>query len=368
VLRSPAATGRCFGAAAFLALAAASTATAQVPAADRPFTVGNYPVEAHAQDAVTAKEQAVADGQRAAFRSLLKRLVPVTAYARLRQLSSVKAADLIDGVAVRAERNSPTSYVASLDFTFQAKAVRALLRRESIPYVDAQAPAVTVVPVVQPGGAASAKPWNDAWRALDLDNALTPVKIEAARPSLKADTVSKVAAGDGAGLRALAGEYRTDLVLLAILEADTAAGRLHVTLAGNDAVGSFTLKRSYRMAPGDLAYTAELAAVVALGMLEGRWKATKVRTTKGGVPALSAAPQPVHLMVEFRNLQHWNQIRRQIEETPGVEDLQVGGLSARGADVALRFPGGGAQLADSLIEQGLDAGQSGGTLIVRSRH
>src|SRR5882724_4780838 len=61
------------------------------------FTVGNYPVEARADNAVAAKTQALADGQQAAFRSLLKRLVPVTAYPRIRRLASVKAGDLIDG-------------------------------------------------------------------------------------------------------------------------------------------------------------------------------------------------------------------------------------------------------------------------------
>src|SRR5262245_54439214 len=94
------------------------------------FTIGNYPVEARAVDAVTAKERAIADGQKAAFRSLLKRLVPVTAYNRLAALKAVNAAELIEGVAVRSERNSSTEYIASYDFAFQADAVRRLLDNE----------------------------------------------------------------------------------------------------------------------------------------------------------------------------------------------------------------------------------------------
>ena len=70
--------------------------------------------------------------------------------------------------------------------------------------------------------------------------------------------------------------------------------------------------------------------------------------------------------IEFRTLQEWQAIKRQITETPGVEDLQVGGLSGRSVDVAVRFPGGGNQLADSLVSQGLDMREAGGTWIVRS--
>ena len=102
-------------------------------AAETVFTVGNYPVEARADNAVAAKNQALADGQQAAFRSLLKRLVPVTAYPRIKSARPIKAGDLIDGYKVRSERNSATHYIASLDFSFQSKAVRDLLRRKASP-------------------------------------------------------------------------------------------------------------------------------------------------------------------------------------------------------------------------------------------
>src|SRR5262249_15930006 len=58
-------------------------AEAAVPAEDAVFTVCNYPVEARADNAVAAKSKALSDGQQAAFRSLLKRLVPVNSYPRL---------------------------------------------------------------------------------------------------------------------------------------------------------------------------------------------------------------------------------------------------------------------------------------------
>src|SRR5262249_20339321 len=101
--------------AALLGWAAASGTAA---AAESVFTVGNYPVEARADNAVAAKDRALSEGQEAALRSLLRRLTPVTALARLRQLANLRAGDLIEGVKVRAERNSATDYIANLDFSF----------------------------------------------------------------------------------------------------------------------------------------------------------------------------------------------------------------------------------------------------------
>ena len=78
------------------------------------FTVANYPVEAAAENAVAAKAKAHSEGQQAALGALLKRIVPVTAYNRLDRLTALRAADFIDGVAVRSERNSRTRPSSSI--------------------------------------------------------------------------------------------------------------------------------------------------------------------------------------------------------------------------------------------------------------
>ena len=94
----------------------------------------------------------MADGQQAAFRSLLKRLVPVTAYDRLKRLAALKSSGFLEGVSVRSERNSSTRYIASLDFSFRADSVRAVLQQEGIPFVEEQAREVIIVPVVRDAG------------------------------------------------------------------------------------------------------------------------------------------------------------------------------------------------------------------------
>ena len=168
------------GALAGLAPIAAHAAPSKV------YTVANYPVEATAKDAVAAKEKAHAEGQQAAFGALLKRLVPVTAYNRIDHLKFMRAADYMDGVAVRSESNSSTRYIASLDFSFQADAVRGLLSREGVPFVEEQAPRMVLVPVTAEtkDGAthytAARGAWASVWNGLDLDNTLTPLKIASA--------------------------------------------------------------------------------------------------------------------------------------------------------------------------------------------
>lgn len=375
-------------AAGLLGLAATATCSVAAGKEDRVFTVGNYPIEARAADAVAAKNKAIADGKQAAFRSLLRRIVPVNAYGRLPSLKATNAANLIDGISVRSERNSATDYVASYDFSFQPEAIRQLLDREGIPFLDRQAPTVTLVPFYRaPTQGAVPDPYTDArgsdawlyaWKSLDLTNTLTPLNLKPMRREVHADTIKGLEAGDPVAIRTLGSEFGTETVILALLEPDLGQNKVKVVLVGRDGVAPFHLKRTYKIDGGDLAYTAELAAVIGLGILEGRWKAINVRggppSAQGpGQPPLGSGPFPgsagetLRIAVEFRSMAEWQQISRQLAQTPQVADLDVEGLSARGARIRLSYPAGPAQLAAALAQQGLVLRQQGNGWLLTQR-
>lgn len=362
-----------------LALAAVAfpvSAASAAGAADNIFTVGNYPVEARAKDAVTAKNTALADGQQAALRSLFRRLVPVTAYRKLKAMPPVKAADFVDGVSVRSERNSTTDYIATLDFSFQPAAVRDILRRSQIPFVDSQALQTVLIPLYRPkldapfesGGGL----WYDAWKGLDLVHTLSPLKLEALRPGIAPDVVQSLIKNANGADKILADEYKSPRVLIAIAEPDATGKKLSVTLVGTDAVGSFSLQRNYRLNPAEKSYTAELAAIVCLGVLEGRWKAGKggavggVDIAAGGDSTSATGDGAIHLTVEFATLPEWNDMRTRLLAADGAFDLAVGSVSARSAEVSVRHGGGVQGLTEALATNGLTMSQTGSAWRVQS--
>lgn len=360
---------------------AANAGIAAAAGADAAYTIGNYPVEATAANAVAAKQQALADGQQAAFRSLLKRIVPVTAYKQLTRISGVKAADLVSGVTVRSERNSSTEYIASLDFAFQPESIRSILSQQGIPFVDEQAPPVTIVTTLLQGNPASAVNdtgvWRRAWTGLDLDHTITPVKITDLKPAIHTDTVNKLLAGDDQGLRALYDAYGTKLIVMAVAAPDPAAKKLTVTLAGRDNVGTILLKRTYRVSDGDFDYASQLAAVVALGVLEGRWKAIKSQrpmdaSAAPGMPVWEASTtghgEDVTLIAEFASPGQWDQIRSQLLDTPGIDALNILSVSDHDANVSLTYPGGAQRLASALGARGLVLMNSRSGWVLRSNY
>jgi hypothetical protein len=327
-------------------------------------------VQAEAENAVAAKRKALADGQQAAFRSLLKRLMPVNAFLKTKQFASVQAGDLIDSFRVRSERNSSTEYIAAYDFTFSAKAIRDLLRQKGIHFTDEQAPVTVIIPVWQGGTARDQAGWTASWKGLDLDYSLAPVKLEALQKDIDPDLVSAVAAGDIGARRTLAAKYKAERVLVALAGTE-ASGKLAVTLAGTDAVGPFILTRNYRVDPADPGYARELAAVVSQRIVEGRWKTVHIRKSSPSpdgdttdTASVGGGATDLLIAVQFRSMSEWREISSKLSATLGVEELDVAGLSGRSARVTLRYADGAEALAAELEAQGLSLRNAGGSWVL----
>jgi hypothetical protein len=381
ILKSPQAIQALLAVLGFaFALAGHSHALAQ--ASDQVYTVANYPVEATAESAIAAKRKAIEDGRQRAFRSLLKRLVPVTAYARLDKVAAIDTRALLASVAVRSEGEPTTRYLAALDYAFMPERVRDLLRRNALPFIDEQAPATTLVTVYRaPEASSGSLPaemaqdqgsslWQSLWGDLDITNALTPLSVALVSPRIRPDVIDALLSGDAGALRIFAGEHgasaNREQIVVAVAEPDPATRRLKVTLVGQDAVRELDLRQSYHIFDGDLAYAMELAAVVGHGILEGRWKALKAATalTSGeGTPA--GALQPLQIWVTYNSFAQWRSIQKVLHETPGVTDLTVGGQSARSASIALQFPGGGEGLRTALAPRGLMLESENGAWVLR---
>lgn len=347
-----------------------ATGASMAASGEKAFRVANFPVEARAANAVAAKKAAIDDGQTAALRSLLKRIVPVMAYERLRQVGPVDAAQYIEGIAVRAEQNSATEYYASLDFSFSPDGVRDLLRQRGVPFIDAQAPLSTLVPVLLGADEApqrSSGSWGQVWKALDVKNALAPLSIAPLRPTIHRDVFEGLAQGDDSrGMRILASEYGSERVMVATAEVDRATSRLMVNVVGRDGVGEINWSRSYRIYDGDAAYAMELAAVVTLGVLEGRWKSVKARQS-GGLGALAQPASLVRIEVLFGSAREWYGLQRKLSDLSGAGQFRVNSVAARSADVELVYPGGGSGLANTLARQGYALSDEGGRWVLRQR-
>lgn len=354
------------------------------------YTVSNFQVWAEAKNAVSAKKAALDDGKVIALRMLMKRLTLQTSYKDLPEIAVKDTGRYIQSLSVQDERNSKTEYLATMDFQFSEDAVKQLLASNGIPFYDRQGPEVTLVPIVDQsllGSEEGQKPvisqrdWVTSFKTLDLSHGLVPLKIGQRLGTIDESVLVALIRGEGQALTGLYQAYGKPNVVIALLSSAQSRNKLRLTLVGRDGVGDILYKRDFLISGGDVLQAADLAAEVALGMFEQRLKLLNIKTQRVAVKKpvevlpwqtdLQEAP-PVEgwqgevggaritMRVQFSGLRHWQQIRRKLADVPGLEDINIERLSARGAEVTCQFPGGGEALRAQLAALGMRLQPEGG--------
>lgn len=329
------------------------------------YTVAKVKADATASNAVDAKKEALLLAEQKAIQTVFKRLAPFTAYERLPRVKSSLVQDMLANFSVRREANSATQYLATLDYEFSPRVVREFLGAHQIPFTDSQAPQITVIPVYIEGGAVVAHgrdPWRKAWVEMDLEHALTPIKLGHGT-ELSRDQVTAILEGDQAAFATLKEKQPGDTLVLAVAERTAQDNRLATRLYGVDAVGAIGLSRIDRVYGGDISAVAARAAKIALAVFEGRWKLTySVPADEDGVAKL----QTVGLTVEFAGLEQWQRIHARLARIPGIQAIEVKSLSARAAAITFRYAGDAQRLASQLAANNLTLQDAGGAWILRS--
>lgn len=324
------------------------------------YSVAKVSVTVDAADAVTAKEKALAEAQQIALHRLLKRMTSWRSHAKLPVLTDEMVERMVEGMSVRRESNSNTRYIAMLDFNFEPNAVRDILNRFNIAYTDQQAPEVLLLPVMIEGGAVrpgTNNAWYTALSGVDGEHALAPVKLASPRDDITASMIGDLGSNARSVFESLKYQYRSENLVLAVAEVDPKATELRLRLLGQDAVGGFTLTRTFHIVDRDVDDAATMAAQVAVKVIEGRWKTTRLASQ--GALAGSADLETIELNAQFSGLKAWQEMRARLQKVPGLQGLDVKTLTARGASITVDFPGGAPRLAQAAQSQGLALEQRG---------
>jgi hypothetical protein len=353
-------------------------------AADSLYTVAKISVDVTAKDAVAAREMGMAEAEQRAVMTVLKRIVPTSAYSSLPEISKDDIETLVNGVSIRSEQNSTTRYLAVLDISLNEQALQQFLQDQNISFSEARAPSISILPLMLDGGSVKsegAEGWREAWEDLDLSHSVTPATILRPRPDLDAGTVKAVLAGNPPALASMQEDYNYGQLFIAVGELDH--GQFVTRLAGTDAVGPITFEQSDKLT-GDAKTAARNAAGIAFGVLENRWKmsqegeapATEVKheegtgtgaETEGKSNEPAEVPRNVVAEVEFSGLKDWQDIRGRLMNIAGIQGLEVNSLSARAASITFDYAGSLGKLQTELGQNGFELGEKDGNFVLRSR-
>ena len=333
------------------------------------FTVTGVAVDAQAETAAAARELALAEGQRQAFRRLLERLILRADYPRHSRLDEATLTALVQGMEVEEEKRSSIRYLAKLTISFKKDEVRRLLREEGLRFSETVSKRILVLPVYEVAGTQALwddpNPWRDAWLRREMHDSLLPLLMPAGDlGDIAAIGPAQALAGDEVGLAAMAARYRVDdtIVARAALSFDLAAGapRLEVSLSQHGPSGDQVIIESFvgvsREAIDELLSRAARDITLEL---EERWKHdTLLRFDRE--MRLSAK-------VPLGGLGEWLLVRQRLGAVAMVRKVELATLSKANAQVVLHYLGDPGQLSISLAQRDLELAQEDGFWTLRLR-
>lgn len=312
------------------------------------YAVHGIDVDVTAAGVAAAKEQALAEGQRHAFRRLLERLTMPVDHGRL---PSVDAQAYVRDFSVEAERASSVRYIATLTVRFNATAVRKLLRDSGLHYAEARQRPVVVVPVYKGLDGRlvlwdDPNPWRAAWHAA-VPGGLVPLVLPAGDlADLQALDPEHALAGDAERLAALGERYRSPDVLVAAAAPSPNGTGLDVSLTGTGGVPRPFETRSFDLAEG-IPLDAALRRV-AMDIAHGMDTMYK----QGNLLQFDRAAT-IAALVPLRGLEDWLAVRERLGQVTQVRRYEVVSLSREEAALVLHTVGNTEQVKTALAGAGL---------------
>ena len=351
-------------------LAGGGAGSARAAATPDVYEVDGVAVDVTAQTAAAARDSAVADGHRKAFRRLLERLTLRADRDRLPDLSTERIAGYVKDFSVAHEKSSATRYLASLDFRFKRDDVRRLLMDKGLPFAETFSKPVLVLPVYEEAGALllwdTPNPWRAAWENIPAADGLVPLVLPLGDlTDIATIGAEQAAQGDAQRLSAIASRYGAGDSLVAHatkgIEPRDGMVRLDVsTMRYGSAVGGQTLIHTYAAAPGET--TDSLlgrAAVEIAAEIEDDWKRDNLLQFEN--------PAVIAITIPISSLQDWLAVRDRLSGVAVIRYTDVVLLSRTEVRVNLHFVGGTDQLAVALAQADLVLTQDEAGWVLRSQ-
>jgi hypothetical protein len=326
------------------------------------FTVSGVAVDAEAETAAVARELALAEGQRQAFRRLVERLVLGADQPRRPELAEPALTALVQGIEIQEEKTSSTRYLAKLTIRFKKDEVRQLLRDRALRFSETVAKPILVLPVYQVAGTEvlwdDPNPWRDAWLALEKGDSLISLLVPAGDlADIGAIGPLQALAGDRERLGAIAARYGVEdaMVARASLSFDLRVGapRLEVSLSQYGRSGDQVIIESFVGDSAEVvdALLARAAREITL-QLEESWKRdTQLQFDRR--MRLSAR-------VPLSSLGDWLVVRERLDAVSMVVGIELSSLSKTSAQVVLNYLGDPGKLAISLAQRDLELSEEDG--------
>ena len=299
-----------------------ATGVRAAPADSKMFSAGGIKVDVTAETAAKAREQALQDGQKRALMVVMERITPDYVVEQLAELVPDDIINMVRDMSVSNEKTSSVRYMATLDVSFNADAVRDLLRQNGLPYVRTSGKQLLILPVYKRSPAASPvlwdedNPWLRAWSNRTVESYMIPLTVPAGD---LADNnllnVEQVVQGDLKAAENLAKRYEAEGILVVRMTRNGAVFTVDA-MAMDEATASEIKNFSFTLPlKKNTAATYANAVKKVVNHLENVWKRDQMVQFNEVTPLVA--------MVPVSTVKQWTLIQKRLDRIPLISSYTL---------------------------------------------
>ena len=299
-----------------------ATGVRAAPADSKMFSAGGIKVDVTAETAAKAREQALQDGQKRALMVVMERITPDYVVEQLAELVPDDIINMVRDMSVSNEKTSSVRYMATLDVSFNADAVRDLLRQNGLPYVRTSGKQLLILPVYKRSPAASPvlwdedNPWLRAWSNRTVESYMIPLTVPAGD---LADNnllnIEQVVQGDLKAAENLAKRYEAEGILVVRMTRNGAVFTVDA-MAMDEATASEIKNFSFTLPlKKNTAATYANAVKKVVNHLENVWKRDQMVQFNEVTPLVA--------MVPVSTVKQWTVIQKRLDRIPLISSYNL---------------------------------------------
>ena len=331
------------------------------------YTIYNVEVDETSRNVATARDRALRKGQRSGLELLFRRILLSDDRKKLPTFKDNEVLEFVSGFEINNERRSSVRYIASLVVHFNRSKINEVLSFYKIPYAETLGTAVSVLPVLDQGGAMMLweknNVWREAWQNYDVINNLVPINTP--RPTLKNRmyiSAQQAKTGHQRSIQAFIRENRLNDLIVAFatmgkdvvtdtltLDIELKQNRLNIEDDNNAVLRVSVPALNEDGLPNyDALYKAGIEA--ATDWVDDLWK-SKVLVSYGAASSITARGT-------LTEINDWLIMQKQLSKVNLVRNVNLNSITIDAVDLEIEFAGDEEQLALSLAQQGLTLEQN----------
>ena len=319
--------------------------------ANQVFKIENIEVDETADTAIAARDQALENSQKEAWKLLVNRITLPNDKQKILAISVDEIKSLVQGYEVVREKVSPVRYLANITVAFNPELVRGIFLDNGVPFAETPSLPILLIPIYETSGVSqlwdSPNPWRDVWKDSAFDNSLLPIIVPSGDfEDIKYLSASQAINGNLSQFETIMEKYDATKVIVAKVSRKfdliDNSPLLEITIRLHEA-GDYgeTIVDVIKVSPdSDLNELMIVGKQKIMKSLRSAWKKENMVT--------SGVKQRVSAEVPIMGLTHWLSIRSKLREIGTLRIFDLVRLTREKALVDLWIMGSLKQLRNAL--------------------